>query len=68
MFEHNGRRSPANVYDPPMEKADYESGFDGHAGTRIEAIIFSLRDTKVRDRAVEMSSNIVNGRLKRRKM
>ena len=54
MFYHDGRHPLIYMYEPPMQKEEYESAIDELAGTPMEAVMFSLgegrtvlHDTKV---------------------
>ena len=44
MFYHDGRHPLIYMYEPPMQKEEYESAVDELAGTPIEAIMFCLGD------------------------
>jgi hypothetical protein len=44
MFEDDGRHVLVNMYEPPMQKAEYESAVDELVGTPVEALIFNLGD------------------------
>ena len=44
MFYHDGRHPLIYMYEPPMQKEEYEAGVDELVGTPIEAIMFGLGD------------------------
>ncbi|MDP6439265.1 MAG: hypothetical protein QGH74_06505 [Candidatus Brocadiia bacterium] len=44
MFYHDGRHPLIYMYEPPMQKEEYESAVDELAGTPVEALMFSLGD------------------------
>ncbi len=44
MFYHDGRHPLIYMYEPPMQKEEYEAGVDELVGTSIEAIMFCLGD------------------------
>jgi hypothetical protein len=44
MFWHDGRHPLAYMYEPPMQKEEYESAVGELAGTPIEAIVFGIGD------------------------
>ena len=44
MFYHDGRHPLIYMYEPPMQKEEYESAIDELAGTPIEAVMFSLAE------------------------
>lgn len=44
MFYHDGRHPLIYMYEPPMQKEEYEAGVDELVGTPIEAIMFCLGD------------------------
>ena len=44
MFYHDGRHPLIYMYEPPMQKEEYESAVDELVGTPIEAIMFCLGD------------------------
>ena len=44
MFYHDGRHPLIYMYEPPMEKEEYEAAVDELAGTPVEAIMFGLGD------------------------
>ena len=44
MFYHDGRHPLIYMYEPPLEKEEYESGVDELLGTPIEALMFCLGD------------------------
>ena len=55
MFFRDGRHPLIYMYEPPMQKEEYESAVDELAGTPVQAIMFGLgdgrtvlHDTKVR--------------------
>ena len=39
MFYHDGRHPLIYMYEPPIEKEEYEAGVDELVGTPVEAII-----------------------------
>ena len=44
MFYHDGRHPLIYMYEPPMQKEEYEQGVDELAGTPIEAVMFCMGD------------------------
>ena len=44
MFYHDGRHPLIYMYEPPMQKEEYEQGVDELLGTPVEAIMFCLGD------------------------
>ena len=44
MFYHDGRHPLIYMYEPPIQKEEYEAGVDELAGTPVEAIMFCLGD------------------------
>lgn len=44
MFWHDGRHPLVYMYEPPMQKEEYEAAVDELAGTPVEAIVFCLGD------------------------
>jgi hypothetical protein len=44
MFYHDGRHPLIYMYEPPMQKEEYEQAVDELVGTPIEAIMFCLGD------------------------
>lgn len=44
MYYHDGRHPLAYMYEPPMQKEEFESVVDEIAGTPIEALMFCLGD------------------------
>jgi hypothetical protein len=44
MFYHDGRHPLIYMYEPPMQKEEYEAGVDELAGTPMQAIMFCLGD------------------------
>ena len=44
MFYHDGRHPLIYMYEPPIEKVEYEAGVDELAGTPVEAIMLGLGD------------------------
>ena len=44
MFYHDGRHPLIYMYEPPMQKEEYESAVDELAGTPIEALMFCMGD------------------------
>jgi hypothetical protein len=44
MFENDGRHPLIYMYEPPIQKEEYESGVDELAGTPVEALMFCLGD------------------------
>ena len=44
MFYHDGRHPLIYMYEPPMQKEEYESAVDELASTPVEAIMFCLGD------------------------
>lgn len=44
MFYHDGRHPLIYMYEPPMQKEEYEAAVDELVGTPIEAIMFCLGD------------------------
>ena len=44
MYYHDGRHSLAYMYEPPMQKEEFESVVDELAGTPVEALMFCLGD------------------------
>ena len=54
MFYHDGRHPHIYLYEPPMQREEYEAAIDELSGTTIEAVMFGLaegrtflHDTKV---------------------
>ena len=44
MFYHDGRHPLIYMYEPPMQKEEYEAAVDELAGTPVEAIMFCMGD------------------------
>ena len=44
MFYHDGRHPLIYMYEPPMQKEEYEAGVDELVGTPVEALMFCLGD------------------------
>ncbi len=44
MFYHDGRHPLIYMYEPPMQKAEYEAAVDELLGTPVQAIMFCLGD------------------------
>ncbi len=44
MFYHDGRHPLIYMYEPPMQKVEFEAGVDELVGTPVEAITFALGD------------------------
>ncbi len=44
MFYHDGRHPLIYMYEPPIERREYEAGVDELAGTPVEAIMLGLGD------------------------
>ncbi len=44
MFFHDGRHPLIYMYEPPMQKEEYEASVDELRGTPVEAIMFGLGD------------------------
>ncbi len=44
MFYHDGRHPLIYMYEPPIQKEEFEAGVDELAGTPVEAIMFCLGD------------------------
>ena len=44
MFYHDGRHPLIYMYEPPMQKEEYQQGVDELLGTPVEAIMFCLGD------------------------
>jgi len=44
MYYHDGRHTLAYMYEPPMQKAEFEAVVDDIAGTSIDALMFCLGD------------------------
>ena len=44
MFYHDGRHPLIYMYEPPIERVEYEAGVDELAGTPVEAIMLGLGD------------------------
>ncbi len=44
LFYHDGRHPLIYMYEPPIEKEQYEAAVDELAGTPVEAIMFCLGD------------------------
>ena len=44
MFYHDGRHPLIYMYEPPMQKEEFEAGVDELAGTPVDAIMFCLGD------------------------
>ena len=44
MFYHDGRHPLIYMYEPPMQKEEYEAGVDELAGTPVEALMFCMGD------------------------
>ena len=44
MFYHDGRHPLIYMYEPPMQKEEYETAVDELLGTPIEAIMFTMGD------------------------
>ena len=40
MFYHDGRHPLIYMYEPPMQKAEYEAAVDELVGTSVEALMF----------------------------
>jgi len=44
MFYHDGRHPLIYMYEPPMQKEEYEAAIDELVGTPVEALMFCLGD------------------------
>ena len=44
MFYHDGRHPLIYMYEPPMQKEEFEAAVDELLGTPIEAIMFTMGD------------------------
>ena len=44
MFYHDGRHPLIYMYEPPIQKEEYEAGVDELIGTPVDAIMFGLGD------------------------
>ncbi|MDP7573189.1 MAG: hypothetical protein QF391_16430, partial [Myxococcota bacterium] len=44
MFYHDGRHPLIYMYEPPMNKEEYEAAVDELAGTPVEALMFCMGD------------------------
>ena len=44
MFYHDGRHPLIYMYEPPIEKEEYEAGVNELAGTPVEALMFCMGD------------------------
>ena len=44
MFYHDGRHPLIYMYEPPMQKEEYEAGVDELIGTPVEALMFCMGD------------------------
>ena len=44
MFYHDGRHPLIYMYEPPMQKEEYEAAVDELAGTTVDALMFCLGD------------------------
>ena len=44
VFYHDGRHPLIYMYEPPMQKEEYEAAVDELAGTPVEAIFFAMGD------------------------
>ncbi len=44
MFYHDGRHPLIYMYEPPMQKEEYEAAVDELAGTPIEVVMFAMGD------------------------
>ena len=44
MFYHDGRHPVIYMYEPPMQKEEFEAGVDELAGTPVDAIRVCLGD------------------------
>ena len=44
MFYHDGRHPLIYMYEPPMQKAEYEAGVDELVGTPVQALMFAMGD------------------------
>ena len=44
MFYHDGRHPLIYMYEPPMQKEEFEAGIDELVGTPVDAIMFCLGD------------------------
>ena len=44
MFYHDGRHPLIYMYEPPMQKAEYEAAVDELVGTSVEALMFCMGD------------------------
>ena len=44
MFYHDGRHPLIYMYEPPMQKEEYEAGVDELVGTPVDALMFCLGD------------------------
>ena len=44
MFYHDGRHPLIYMYEPPMQKEEFEAGVDELVGTPVDAIMFCLGD------------------------
>ena len=44
MFYHDGRHPLIYMYEPPMQKEEYEAAVDELVGTPVDALMFCLGD------------------------
>jgi len=44
MFYHDGRHPLIYMYEPPIEKEEYEAGVNELVGTPVEALMFCMGD------------------------
>ena len=64
MFYHDGRHPLIYMYEPPMQKEEYEAAVDELVGTPVDTLMFCLgdgrtvlHDTKVGELWDTMSKN-----------
>ena len=44
MFYHDGRHPLIYMYEPPMQRKEYEAAVDELVGTSVEALMFCMGD------------------------
>ena len=44
MFTHDSRHPAVYMYEPPMEREEFEAAVDELAGTPVDALMFGLAD------------------------
>ena len=54
MFYHDGRHPLIYMYEPPMQKAEYEAGVDELVGTPVQALMFAMGDGRVEQKEGNM--------------